>query len=83
LAKQIVTPQVKSGLLAVGGLAVTQMSLGITTLLNYVPIGLAAAHQLGSLALLSSGIYLIHSFRYVSRPALLRGVKKVASTPVS
>jgi cytochrome c oxidase assembly protein subunit 15 len=83
LARQVVTPQVKHGLIAVGGIALTQMSLGITTLLYYVPIGLAAAHQLGSLALLSSGIYLIHSFRYVPRPALLRGVRKVASTAAS
>lgn len=78
VARQVVTPQVKNGLFATGGVALGQMSLGIATLLTYVPIGLATAHQLGSLALLSSGIYLIHSLRYVSRPTVVRVVKNAA-----
>jgi len=74
------TPQVKNGLKLFGGVAVGQMSLGIVTLLNYVPITLAAAHQLGSLVVLSSGIYVVHSLRYVS-PGVLRlvGTKVVTN----
>ena len=77
VARNAVTPQVKKGLIAVGGVALGQMTLGISTLLYYVPIWLAAAHQLGSLALLSSGIYLVHSLRYVARPAMIHSAKEV------
>lgn len=78
-ARNAVTPQVKSGLKVLGGVAVGQMSLGIVTLLNYVPIGLAAIHQLGSLVVLSTGIYVVHSLRYVS-PGVLRLVSKKIPT---
>ena len=61
------TPQVRSGLVALGTAATAQMSLGIATLLNYVPITLAASHQLGSLVVLSCGIYTAHSLRYAGR----------------
>jgi cytochrome c oxidase assembly protein subunit 15 len=71
MARNAMTPQVVKGLTVLGGVAVGQMSLGILTLLNYVPLGLAAAHQLGSLFVLSSGIYVVHSLRYVS-PSFLR-----------
>jgi len=76
------TPQVKNGLKLLGGVAVGQMSLGIATLLNYVPITLAAAHQIGSLIVLSSGIYVVHSLRYVS-PGVLRLVGKQVVTNVA
>lgn len=71
LARQALTPQVNKGLKVLGAVAVGQMSLGIATLLNYVPITLAAAHQVGSLIVLSTGIYVFHSLRYVS-PGVLR-----------
>lgn len=46
------------------GLAlVAQVSLGISTLLLYVPTNLAAAHQLGSLLLLTTTIKAAHSLR--------------------
>lgn len=73
--RAVMTPQVVRGMTLVGGVATAQATLGITTLLHYVPIGLAAAHQLGSLALVTSGFYLVHSLRYV-RPALIRSVQK-------
>ena len=41
----------------------TQVTLGITTLLNVVPIPLAAAHQAGALLLLTAGVWLLHGFR--------------------
>jgi len=65
------TPQVRMGVYAVATTAFGQMLLGITTLLQYVPLSLAAAHQVGSIVVFSSGIYLTHSLRY-ARPALAR-----------
>mmetsp|Transcript_26875 Transcript_26875/g.50712 ORF Transcript_26875/g.50712 Transcript_26875/m.50712 type:complete len:405 (+) Transcript_26875:38-1252(+) len=67
------TPQVRNGLMAVGITVLGQYSLGVVTLLNYAPISLAAAHQVGSLAVFTSGLYLAHSLRYASR----RVVKQV------
>ena len=63
------TPQVRTGVYAVAATAFGQTLLGITTLLQYVPLSLAAAHQVGSIVVFSSGIYLTHSLRY-ARPAL-------------
>merc|ERR1719145_108235 len=55
-ALQSITPQAHRGLIALGTAATAQMSLGIATLLNYVPISLAASHQLGSLVVLTCGM---------------------------
>jgi cytochrome c oxidase assembly protein subunit 15 len=74
-ARNAITPQASKGLKILGGVAVGQMSLGIATLLSYVPVGLAAVHQLGSLVVLSTGIYVVHSLRYVS-PGILRITRK-------
>lgn len=70
----MVTPQARRGLYAVGIATAGQVGLGITTLLTYVPISLAALHQLGSVVVFTSGLYLVHSLRY-ARPAMLRMVK--------
>ncbi|KND05047.1 uncharacterized protein SPPG_00724 [Spizellomyces punctatus DAOM BR117] len=53
-----------NALLAMAGVQVT---LGITTLLYLVPVPLAAAHQSGSLTLLSIALWLMHTLRYVKR----------------
>jgi cytochrome c oxidase assembly protein subunit 15 len=45
------------------GIAAMQVTLGIATLINYVPVPLAAAHQGGSLALLSMAIWLNHALK--------------------
>ena len=47
------------------GAVVVQVTLGITTLIYMVPIELAAAHQAGALALLTSNFWLIHALRKV------------------
>ena len=47
------------------GVACLQVTLGISTLLTFVPIPLAAAHQSGSLTLLSMAIWLVHTLRYI------------------
>lgn len=39
------------------------MGLGISTLLTYVPVSLAAAHQSGSLTLLSFALWLVHELK--------------------
>mmetsp|Transcript_13364 Transcript_13364/g.15357 ORF Transcript_13364/g.15357 Transcript_13364/m.15357 type:complete len:438 (+) Transcript_13364:41-1354(+) len=79
--RAILTPQVLRGTLAVGSIAVGQVSLGIMTLLQYVPISLAAAHQMGSLVLLSSGIYLVHGLRYAA-PHMLRSASVLTAPQV-
>lgn len=47
--------------------AAGQATLGILTLLNGVPIPLAAAHQGGSLTLLSMAIWLMHELKYLPK----------------
>nr|XP_012232806.1 PREDICTED: cytochrome c oxidase assembly protein COX15 homolog [Linepithema humile] len=44
-----------------------QVLLGITTLLNHVPVMLAASHQSGSLILLSTIIWLCHELKYLGK----------------
>ena len=78
----LISPQARMGLYAVGVSSVGQVTLGITALLNYVPISLAAAHQLGSIVVFTSGIYLAHSLRY-ARPAILRATRQLKAIPGS
>ena len=73
----LITPQVRRGLYAAGIAATGQATLGIVTLLNYVPISLAAAHQLGSIVVFTSGLYLVHSLKY-ARPAIVRSIRQIA-----
>lgn len=49
------------------GMAWAQGSLGLLTLLYVVPIPLASAHQAGSLALLSSFVWLINVMKRVPK----------------
>ncbi|KAH6597315.1 hypothetical protein BASA61_003188 [Batrachochytrium salamandrivorans] len=49
------------------GVAVAQVSLGITTLIYLVPIPLAAAHQSGSLMLLTCALWLVHTLRILPK----------------
>lgn len=44
-----------------------QVVLGISTLLTYVPVPLAASHQSGSLVLLSIGVWLTHELKLLKR----------------
>ncbi|PVD39440.1 hypothetical protein C0Q70_02071 [Pomacea canaliculata] len=45
------------------GMSILQATLGITTLLTYVPTSLAATHQSGSLVLLSIAVWFAHELR--------------------
>ncbi|CAG8693932.1 2886_t:CDS:2 [Funneliformis mosseae] len=47
------------------GIASLQVILGISTLIYMVPIPLASVHQAGSLTLLSSALWLIHTMRRI------------------
>merc|ERR1712046_358654 len=47
------------------GMVGVQVALGISTLLLYVPIELAAAHQAGSLVLLTLATSAVHSLKFV------------------
>lgn len=52
---------------AVGTMAWMQVGLGITTLLTYVPVFIAAAHQTGSLVLLSLAVWLTHELKHIKK----------------
>ena len=69
------TPQVRQGIIAVGVTVLGQYSLGIATLLNYVPLSLAVAHQFGSLTVFTSGLYLTHTLRYASRRVVKQAIR--------
>lgn len=48
------------------------MTLGVTTLLTYVPVSLGSAHQAGALTLFSLALGLIYSVKSSPRLAPLR-----------
>ena len=56
-------------------LAGAQVTLGITTLLHAAPIDLAATHQAGSLVLLSSVLWTLHSLRFAKKIPLISSNK--------
>ncbi|PRQ23986.1 putative COX15/CtaA family protein [Rosa chinensis] len=56
-----------------------QVTLGISTLLSYVPVGLGTAHQAGALTLFTLMILLNHIVRKPS-PSLLKSLPQVAKT---
>ncbi|RWS30712.1 cytochrome c oxidase assembly protein COX15-like protein [Leptotrombidium deliense] len=63
-------PRMRLALNCLMGVACVQVSLGIATLLFYVPKSLAVTHQAGALTLLSTALWLGHEMK------LIRYVKK-------
>ncbi|EXB51058.1 Cytochrome c oxidase assembly protein COX15 [Morus notabilis] len=61
------------------GMAALQVTLGVSTLLSYVPVSLGTAHQAGALTLLTLMILLNHTVRRPS-PSLLKSLPQVAKT---
>lgn len=61
------TPRLRWASNAMVMLACYQLSLGVSTLLLYVPKHLAVAHQSGALALLTSSLWLSHELKLVKR----------------
>ncbi|KAJ2951305.1 hypothetical protein O0L34_g5707 [Tuta absoluta] len=57
------SPRARMACNAVGAMAWMQVTLGVMTLLHYVPTALAASHQSGSLVLLSLAIWLTHELK--------------------
>eukprot|EP01018_Ginkgo_biloba_P025643 Gb_33248 [translate_table: standard] len=58
------------------GMAALQVTLGVSTLISYVPVSLGTAHQAGALTLLTIMILLVHATRKPS-PALLKSLHSI------
>jgi len=56
-------PHMKSAALALGAMGWCQVAMGVTTLLLYVPVPVAAAHQSGALVTLSLAMWLAHEIK--------------------
>ena len=76
-------PLTRMATTAVFAMANVQVALGITTLLYLVPVPLAAAHQAGSVMLLSAMVHLLMTMRApgmasrVWRPILRKSKKSI------
>jgi heme A synthase len=79
--------RMRQAALLLGGAVTLQVSLGISTLLLHVPVSLATAHQAGSLALLTSALYLLFTTRnpaarkHAQRMLELYAKKMASATP--
>lgn len=63
--KRVLPPRAYKAAAAVAVMGWAQVLLGISTLLMYVPVPLAATHQSGSLLLLSFAVWLTHELKHV------------------
>ncbi|KAG5188010.1 COX15-like protein [Tribonema minus] len=64
--------------LAMATVATGQVTLGVATLLLYVPLPLAAAHQAGALALLGTSVWSVHALRFARGGALRLAAQRAA-----
>jgi len=65
-AQRLPLPQrIKTAALLMGIMGWMQVAMGITTLLLYVPVPVAAAHQSGALATLSLAMWVSHETKYL------------------
>ena len=60
----------RTGLFALIGLLILQVSLGISTLIYHVPIPVAAAHQIVAVAFLSASLFISHCLSRASNSSL-------------
>jgi len=60
-------PRVKTTVNALLGMAIIQVALGVTTILTYVPVPVAASHQAGSLTLLTIATFLVHELKRIPK----------------
>ncbi|KAL6975134.1 Cytochrome c oxidase assembly protein cox15 [Sarracenia purpurea var. burkii] len=72
-------PAIRSLIGSTVGMAALQVTLGISTLLSYVPVSLGTAHQAGALTLLTLMLLLNHTVRRPSL-SLLKSLPSVART---
>ncbi|KAF9587751.1 hypothetical protein IFM89_004728 [Coptis chinensis] len=75
-------PAIRSLIGSTVGMAALQVTLGISTLLSYVPVSLGSAHQAGALTLLTLMILLNHTIRRPSS-TLLKSLGSVVRTPAA
>ncbi|KAL5985778.1 Cytochrome c oxidase assembly protein cox15 [Asimina triloba] len=71
-------PAIKSIIGSTMGMVALQVTLGISTLLSYVPVSLASAHQAGALTLMTLMMLLTHTVRKPS-PALLKSLASMTN----
>ncbi|KAI4307802.1 hypothetical protein L6164_030945 [Bauhinia variegata] len=74
-----VHPAVRSLIGTTVGMAALQVTLGVSTLLSYVPVSLGTAHQAGALTLLTLMLLLNHTVRKPSL-ALLKSLPQVVKS---
>ncbi|CDP13819.1 unnamed protein product [Coffea canephora] len=72
-------PAIRSLIGSIVGMAALQVTLGVSTLLSYVPVSLGTAHQAGALMLLSLMLLLNHTVRRPSM-SLLKTLPPVVKT---
>ncbi|CAH8279831.1 unnamed protein product [Arabidopsis lyrata] len=75
-------PAVKALIGSTVGMTAVQVTLGVLTLLSYVPVSLGSAHQAGALTLLTLMLLLNHTLRRPS-PSLLKSLPQVAKSNFS
>ena len=68
---------------AVALAAGAQATLGVTTLLTYVPVELGSAHQAGALTLFTLLLALLYSLRAAPRPDLIPALAARWTTPAA
>lgn len=59
--KKNISRNVRIGIYSMLFLLVVQITLGVSTLIFHVPVAIAAAHQIGSVALLTATLFVSHS----------------------
>jgi cytochrome c oxidase assembly protein subunit 15 len=60
-------PPLWRGAVLVAGAVAAQATLGVATLVMYVPVALGAAHQAGALGVWTAVLYLLHGFKGAAR----------------
>jgi len=73
-------PSLYRGAMLLGVAVLSQATLGVATLLLYVPLPLAALHQAGALATWSSALYYAHSLKLALREAGAGSANILAAT---
>jgi cytochrome c oxidase assembly protein subunit 15 len=63
IKKQNYPQDIQKGLLWLTGVVVLQITLGVLTILSYVNIAIALAHQTNALVLFALAVYFLHRFR--------------------
>lgn len=65
---------------AMAGMLATQITLGVSTLIMYVPASLGTLHQAGALVLLSTSLWTLHAVRRHARFAVTMASKSTSAS---